>query len=354
MKTESNKMVIQETLSIKNAFNRLNESGEKKILLVVAEKDGLIGVVTDSDLRNAVVRGDSLDNPVSSIMKRDYKFVLESDEDGKEKARNLMLEFGIEQIPVLNENKLPVGFILWKDFFEKKAVQLHSNKVIIMAGGKGTRLAPFTKILPKPLIPIGESPIIDVIIQKFVAQGFRDIVISVNYKKEMIKNYFLENKHDAKISFLEEDSFLGTAGALKTLAGKTQEPFFVTNCDIILETDYQDALQWHQKNKKAMTLIGSYKEINIPYGVIEHTNGCLMTIEEKPQYNVLINCGFYIIEPSVLDLIPEGEFNMDQLIQKLQKAGQEVGVYPICSGWFDTGQWEEYRITLKHFEELIS
>ncbi|MBF0473750.1 MAG: NTP transferase domain-containing protein, partial [Nitrospirae bacterium] len=212
---------------------------------------------------------------------------------------------------------------------------------------------PFTKILPKALIPIGEEPIIDIIIKKFTAYGINNITLSVNHKKEIIKNYFLENKHDIKINWLEEDSFYGTAGSLRLLKGRVTEPFFVTNCDVILDADYRDILNWHIKENKSLTLAASYKQVNIPYGVVGIDNGNLKNIDEKPSFDVLVNCGFYVINPEIIDELPQGVLDMDQLLKYLLEKGMNIGVFPVYSGWFDTGQWEEYRKTIRHFEGMV-
>jgi len=346
------KFFANESITLKEAFIRINKTG-KRILLILDDEKILKGVLTDSNLRNAVISGMTLDKNISGIINRDFKYILITDPKHKEKSRKIMLENNIEQIPVLDIKGRVVSVIFWTDLFKDKKPEPLTNEAVIMAGGKGTRLDPFTKILPKALIPIGEEPIIDLIIKKFTTYGINNITISVNHKKEIIKNYFLENKHDIKINWIEEDSFNGTAGSLRLLKGHVDQPFFVTNCDIILDANYKDILSWHVKENKGLTLVASYKQVNIPYGVVGFDNGNLKDIEEKPSFDVLVNCGFYVINPEIIDELPEGVFDMDQLLKELLKKEIPVGVFPVYSGWFDTGQWEEYRKTIRYFEGMV-
>ncbi len=221
------------------------------------------------------------------------------------------------------------------------------NIAVIMAGGRGERLDPFTKILPKPLIPVGDKPIIDKVMENFNKYGISNFVLTLNYKKEFIKMYFRENKNPYNVKFLEENEYLGTAGGLSMLNGMVKDTFFVCNCDTIIKNDFKDILVWHKLEKALLTIIGCHKEIVIPYGTLEQKGSQLKKINEKPVLNFIINTGMYVMEPEVLELVPSNErLGMNQLIEKVMKRGK-VAVYPISDGWFDIGQWKEYRDSLR-------
>jgi len=218
--------------------------------------------------------------------------------------------------------------------------------VVIMAGGKGTRLEPFTKILPKPLVPIHEKPIIEHIIEKFTTIGIDDFHITTNYKSRILKAFFEELNPDYSLNFVKELEPLGTAGSLKLLEGKLDKPFFVTDCDILIKTDYVSLYEFHQNGRYDVTLVASAKEYVIPYGTCElNSEGHLSHINEKPKYDFLINSGLYVLNPDILSIIPENKFyHITNLIEDAQKQGKKVGVFPIDDdNWIDVGQWAEYK-----------
>ena len=217
---------------------------------------------------------------------------------------------------------------------------------MIMAGGKGTRLDPFTKVLPKPLIPVGDKPIIEVIMDKFSEFGIKDFYITINHKGRMIKAYFEDLTLRYKITYIEEETPLGTAGGLKYLQGKFVDDIIVTNSDIIIEEDYAEILKFHKKMKNDITLVASIKHYNIPYGICDIENGGkLCAIREKPDFSYLVNTGLYILNAGVIDIIPSDKFyHMTQLINDIKNNGGTVGVYPVSeSSWIDIGELEGYK-----------
>lgn len=267
-----------------------------------------------------------------------------------------MADRKIEQIPVLDSEGVIVDVILWTDVLgtpkspEKR--ESYSNQIVIMAGGKGTRLDPFTRILPKPLIPVGNKPVIEHIMTSFYRRGFDRFIYTLNYKKEYLKLFLRENDFSYSIDWVEEKDYLGTAGSLGLLKEMINETFFVINCDSLTDMDFAKLLHWHKKEGAAITVVGCHNEVKIPYGVLEISNGELANIHEKPVHDVIVNTGLYVMEPGVLAYVETGErLDMDELLKKVGSE-EKICVYPIYSGWIDIGQLEEYKKTLRMLETL--
>lgn len=347
-------LLISDDTNLKEAMQKLNDTAEQ-ILFVIDEADKLMGTVTDGDIRRGLINGLKFSDKVEKVMFRRFISFYNDEPDKKAKARKIMIKEEVERIPVLDKRGHIIDVMFWKDIFgEKESVkqkQFLSNSIVIMAGGKGTRLDPFTKILPKPLIPIGEKPIIEIIMEKLYKCGFNNFIYTLNYKKEYIKLFLRENNLPYSIDWVEEDDYSGTAGSLSLLKDKVNDSFFVLNCDTILNVDYTGILKWHKENNNLMTLVGCHKEIKVPYGILELDHGILKDFVEKPNYDVIINTGSYILEPEVLQMIPDNKcMDMNSLIENVSKNGR-VSVYPIHDGWVDVGQWEEYRKSIK---ELVN
>lgn len=351
-------LLVSPATTIKEAIQRLNKTGQK-ILFIVDNGKKPLGTLTDGDIRRAIIVGLSLTARVEIIMKREFVCLTTSTPDAAHEARRLMQHYMIEQVPLVDADGMIVDVMLWIDFLmEEKPLKVKSeahldNPVVIMAGGKGTRLDPFTKILPKPLIPLRDKPIIENIMDRFSENGFSNFILIINYKKEMIKAYFSDKSLPYDITFVEEQEFYGTAGGLFLLREIVKRPFIVTNCDTILEGAYLDFYQWHCDQKNAITIVGSHKELTVPYGVLCMNNGGLDKIDEKPKLDLFINTGTYVFEPSIFDFIEDRKhLDMDALIRKVKmlNAGR-VGVYPHWGGWFDIGQWTEYQATLKELRD---
>jgi dTDP-glucose pyrophosphorylase len=334
-------------MSIKDALKVMDSNGYQ-IVLVTDVTGFLLGLVTDGDMRRTIMRSVSLNDCVDTIMNRDFSFVTVGTD--RECIKEIFSTKRINHLAVLNSDGIVCGMLLRGDvaFRGEKVCSSLDNMVVVMAGGKGSRLDPLTKILPKPMIPLGEKPVLEHIMERFHAQGFSNFVLSVNYKKEIIKLYFNELiGKNYQVSFIEENQPLGTAGSLSLLTDEIIDTVVVTNCDIIIETDYRDILKFHHSHGNDLTIVGSLKHIKVPYGVINLKNSIFECIEEKPEYDVLINTGLYYLEPGLLSLIPnEQVFDMPDLILKAQLQGKKIGVYPIYNCWHDVGQWDEYRKTL--------
>jgi NDP-sugar pyrophosphorylase family protein len=221
-----------------------------------------------------------------------------------------------------------------------------------MAGGKGTRLDPFTKILPKPLIPVNNKPIIEVIMDKFSHYGLNNFVVTVNYKAELIKMFFLENGGDYRVEFIDETEYLGTAGGLSLAKDRLHETFVLSNCDVITDANIDDLLDYHKSNNNMATILAILRYIKIPYGVLRTQDGNLEEIIEKPEQHFIINSGIYVLEPEILQLIPNNQpVDMPDLLMEAKRKGLKVQIYPVSASWFDIGEWGEYQRAVKLINE---
>ncbi len=344
-------LFIQSDQTIKEALKQLNKVGEK-CLIVINNDEKLLGTLSDGDLRKAILKGKILKDTIKNVFNNEPTFLIKGQYTGQE-IKKLFLKYKFDLIPIINPSGEIVEILFWEKVFgngKGKIVQSLSVPVVIMAGGKGTRLEPFTKILPKPLVPVHEKPIIEHIIERFTNLGCSDFHLTVNYKGKILKAYFEELNPDYTVSFVEEQEPLGTAGSLRYLEGKFNQPFFVTNCDIIIKADYASLYEFHQKGNYDITLVASAKEYVIPYGTCElNSEGHLSHINEKPQYDFLINTGLYVLNPDILKIIPKNKFyHITHLIEDAKKQGKKVGVFPIDDdAWIDIGQWAEYKKALE-------
>ncbi|MFA5339655.1 MAG: nucleotidyltransferase family protein [Candidatus Omnitrophota bacterium] len=346
------KTLIRPNCSIKQALKQMDAMGEKT-LIVVDDRKRVVGTITDGDIRRWILNGKSLNESLVNAMNRRPLTLKEG--FAKEDAKNLMLQRQVECLPVVDGTKKVISCLWWTDLFESNPKNFKSLKlpVVIMAGGEGVRLHPFTKVLPKPLMPIGDKPIIEIIIDRFFGYGCEDFYLSLNYKSNMIKAYFSDFEHKYKINYILENKPLGTAGSLHLLKNRIKKTFFVSNCDILIEADYADILRFHKKRKNKITLVSSMKNFTIPYGVCEIENGgVLRDIREKPEYDFLVNTGMYILDAAVLNDIPKNRFyNITDLIGDYIEKKEKIGVYPVSEkSWLDMGQFEALQEMLKKFK----
>ena len=349
MNTRRKEVQIEHSDSILSALKKMDETKHK--LLIVTKDKHFLRLLSIGDIQRASIKGVDLNWPVEGIL-RDVSLVA-SVHDDMNAVKTSMLERKNEFMPVVDDEQRIVDVIFWEDLFESKERVIQSNlnlPVVIMAGGKGMRLRPLTNVLPKPLIPIGEQTMMEDIMDRFVQCGCNDFYVSVNFKAEFIRHYF-DNFAAKKynIEYFQEDKPLGTAGSLHLLKGKINDTFFVSNCDSILDEDYDEILKYHRENKNEITVVSVMKSMYIPYGTLETgENGLLKAIQEKPELTFKINTGMYILEPNLLKEIPSDRiYHITYLIEKLVNEGRRVGVYPVNEGsWTDVGNWDEY---LKQF-----
>ena len=338
------------SMSVVDAMQKIDQN-VRGILFVLDEHGALTGCITDGDIRRWLIRTGDLRAEIGQFMNKSPVYI---SEDEQLLAKKKMKKESIHAIPVLDNSRRVVRILFDEKLIISKAYALKDIPVVIMAGGSGTRLYPYTKILPKPLIPIGDIPIAERIINQFRDFGCHEFHLVVNVKKNMIKAYFNEIEKDYEIYYADEDTPLGTGGGLYLLKGKIDSTFILSNCDILIQDDFEKMISSHRKHKNMITMVSSLKSYPIPYGVVHlGEDGNLENIEEKPQMSFLTNTGVYIIEPEVLDMIPENTFmGFPDIIEMVQKAGNRVGIYPVSEhAWLDMGQMntlEEMRERLEN------
>ncbi|MEG1257320.1 nucleotidyltransferase family protein [Clostridium sp.] len=349
----NNELIISKSINVRETMKKIDETA-KGILFVVDDKEKLCGAVTDGDIRRWILKNGSMEESIEKVMNNSPIYLEEKDTD---KSIKLMYDKSINAIPIVDKNQQVVEVKFFEINLQQKNVRksLKGISIVVMAGGLGTRLYPYTKILPKPLIPIGDTPIVERIINKFNKYGGSEFYLTVNYKKNMIKSYFNEIEKEYDIKYIEEDKPLGTGGSLSLLKGKIKDTFFVSNCDILIDADYEAILKHHKEKKNKITVVASVKNFQIPYGVFNLNNeGNISHIQEKPEYTYLINTGMYVIEPEVLNDIPDDEFyNLPDILESYMKKGIAVGVYPISEqSWMDMGQISEMKDMVERIEQI--
>ena len=326
---------------------RLMDSKRMKSLIVFT-LGGFKGIITIGDLQRAIIAKISLDTPIINILDnltKEYANVRDSRED----IKTWMIEMRAEFMPVLDEKKELVDVVFWDELFPEINIAHNRKKidlpVVIMAGGKGTRLKPLTNVVPKPLVPVGSKTILEIILDQFEAIGCHKFYISVNYKADMMKYYLRQLPHQYDVEFFQEEKPLGTIGSVSLLKGKIKTPFFVSNCDSINEQDYRDVFDYHVQNHNDLTTVTTVKSFKIPYGVIETGKDGLMTsISEKPELTYQVNTGVYILNPNCIDEIPVGQFfHVTHRMDAIKARGGRVGCFPVSEhSWKDMGEWPEY------------
>ncbi len=340
-------LLISPQSTIRQSMKQLGKVGERCLVVVDASKK-LIGTLSDGDIRKAILNGYGFSEKIISICQKNPKTLIKGKYDA-EMSKKIFIKERYDLIPVINDDETLVDILFIESVINENSKHLKTKldlPTVIMAGGRGARLEPFTKILPKPLIPVHEKPIIEHIIQMFTDVGCNNFYLTINYMSKILKAYFEELNPNYKINFLEEKIPLGTAGSLSYVEGKINSPFFVTNCDIIVKTDYSSLYKFHVEGNYDLTLVASAKEYVIPYGTCELNNdGHLAKINEKPQFDFLINTGLYILNPKVLSFIKKNQvYHITHLIEDLRNNGIKVGVFPIDDDdWIDVGQWAEYK-----------
>lgn len=339
---EVHKFIIAPDCSIREAIKQLDQTARK--ILVVEENHKLAGVLTDGDIRRWILKNKDISMPVRLIMNTNPVVIK------KEKshlALEIMKEKQIQGLPLVNDDNQVTDILFWNDLsgHDPEIPKQIRTPVVIMAGGIGSRLYPYTKIIPKPLIPIGDIPIVERIMNQMMEYGFQEFYLTINYKKELIKAYFNDDRR-YHLHLIEEDRPLGTAGSLNLAKKDIKGSFLVSNCDILVDVNYAKLLMHHKTHKNKITVVTAMKSYEIPYGVIAlGENGCVDALKEKPRYELLVSTGLYVLEEEILKYLPENQyFDMTDLIRKCLKNGEQVGAYPVMdSAWLDMGEFSEMK-----------
>lgn len=335
--------IVGPECTILEALKKMDEIKMK--ILFVFSNNKFKGIFTLGDIQRAIIKGYALSTHIIDILDKNkiYADASEDVESIKEKMKGIRAEC----MPVLRDSEL-VEVYFWDELFGSLCINRKESinlPVVIMAGGKGTRLKPITNVIPKPLVPVGDRTILEVIMDQFESIGCRKFYMSVNYKADMMKFYLSQLDYKYDIEFFMEDKPLGTIGSVSLLKGKITTPFFVSNCDSINDQDYRDVYDYHVQNNNDLTIVTMVKSFSIPYGVIETGEDGIMTaLREKPELNFQVNTGAYILNPECIDEIPEGEFfHITHLMEKIKARGGRVGCFPVSEGsWHDMGEWSEY------------
>ena len=335
---EVERYIVKKEHTLLEAMQIINQN--RQGIGFVCENNRLLGALSDGDIRRKLIKSNDLFSNVDSAANYNVLYVYYGE---KERAEKLLYETDVTAIPLVDGNNRIIAVAV-KEVLRPITEHRVNIPVAIMAGGKGTRLRPYTDVLPKPLIPVGNKTIVERIIDQFKNVGCSKFIMIVNYKKELLKAYFDEIQHDYGIAFYEEEQFLGTAGGLKFLENEISETFFVSNCDILVEADYDKILEYHRKMDNIITMVCAGKKFQVPYGTVQVDEaGQIVGLQEKPELSYRVNTGLYLIEPRFLDKIPDGEFiHITDIIEKCLREKERVGAFLIeDDDWMDMGQMDE-------------
>ncbi len=337
-------IIIPPNASLFEALERM-ESEERRLLIICKPDMHFVGVLSVGDIQRAVLNKADLTEAVDKFIRSDILYAHITDDIHRIKEK--MISLRIESMPIVDENNRLVDVVEWNDANPVVSLGVKEKlcPVVIMAGGKGTRLRPLTNIIPKPLLPVSDRTIIDEIIERFLRYGCEEYYISVNYKADAIKQHFKEKIRDYYVQIVEEKMNMGTAGALYFLKNTIKETFLLSNCDVVTDLNLDDLMNYHKRMGNKMTIVSVLEKESSPYGIIETENdGKLKFIREKPRGVHQINAGIYVIEPEVLRFFSgEERYDMPDLIKELQEHGEQIGVFPVPKNqWVDLGSWSGY------------
>lgn len=334
------KSVLSVDATLKQAIKSLNES-ELKIVLVVDRKKNYIGSVTDGDIRRCLIKNHNVNSCIMLAVNKNSKFLI--GKNNNQTIINYMVKNKIQRLPILNEKRKPIKIFLIENFIKSNN---HDYPFVIMAGGKGKRMMPLTKSLPKPMLKVKKKPIIKHIIDKAKKEGFKNFFISVNYLHEKITNFLQDGKDfNINIQYLKESYPLGTAGALSLLPKKFKYPILITNGDVITDLNYKNLIEFHANKKSDLTVSMGLQELENPFGVINIKGSQMSSFMEKPITRNYINAGIYVISPDLIKYLPKNKrIDMPDFFKILVKKKKRIFVYPIHENWFDIGNKEKLKL----------
>ena len=339
---------INQNASIKEALEVIDK-GAIKVAVVLSDDGLLLGMLNDGDIRRALLKGMSLGDSIAGIINKHP--VVANINDTKERILELANEKKLHQIPIISNGKL-IGI---QDIREFLAPKNKPNKVILMVGGLGTRLRPLTNDVPKPMLDVGNKPILHTIVENFAKYGYTDIIMCVNYKSEIIKEYFGNgDKFGVKIEYVLESKRMGTAGALSLLKERPKDDFFVMNGDLLTNVNFEYLHEYHKDSNAGASICIRKYEMQVPYGVVNVRANKVTSIEEKPTQSFFVSAGIYMFSPIVLDFIPKGVFyDMPTLFSELLKHDFPIHPFPIREYWLDIGRMDEYRRANDEYEGVF-
>jgi len=344
------KILLKPTSTIKEAL-QIIDKGAIQIALVVDEKEKLLGTLTDGDIRRGLLNNLSLKDSIETIIFKTP--IVCSVEDTKEKILEIALAKKLHQIPIVDKDGKLVGI---KEIAELLKPESKSNRVVLMVGGLGTRLRPLTEHTPKPMLKVGNKPILETIILNFKKYGFINIILCVSYKSEIIEEYFKDgSKFGVNIEYMHENKRMGTAGALSLVKERLEEPFFVMNGDLLTNINFENMMEYHILNNSVATMGVREYDFQVPYGVVKTNGADIVSIEEKPTHQFFVSGGVYVLSPKVLEYIPEDEYyDMPTLFEKLIEEKEKSISFPIHEYWLDIGRIEEFEKANDEFYEVFS
>jgi len=340
-------IILHEDVSIIEAMKVIDDNA-RQFVAIVNNDNHLVGTVTDGDIRRGILKGIHLNQSIKYIMNIAPTF---SYENSIEAYKRLLEINKVKQLPILTEAGEIVDIIFAEQFND---VNIRSNKVVLMVGGLGTRLRPLTEHTPKPMLKVGNKPILETIIEGFRNHGFVNFVLCVNYKKEVIQSYFQNGvAFGVNIEYIEETKRLGTAGALSLLKDEVTEPIFVMNGDLLTQVNFSQLLNFHLETNSLGTMCVREYEYQIPFGVIETNEHQLLSIQEKPLKKEFVNAGIYMLSPEALKMIPHYEFyDMPELFNAIIQKNKIASVFPVREYWMDIGRLTDYEQANKDYESV--
>lgn len=334
------KTILNSKSTISEAIKSLNESG-LNIILVLDEKNKYIGTVTDGDIRRSLVNNFNLKKKISQITNKNSKFLI--GRNSRETIINFMLKHKIQRLPILSHKRFPIKLIQIEDFIKNIK---NDYPFVIMAGGKGKRMMPLTKKIPKPMLKINNKPIIEFIIEKAKKEGFKNFYISVNYLRDKIINHLNDGKKlNINIKYLKERSALGTVGSLSMLPKSISEPILLTNGDIITDLNYKNLINFHIKNKADLTVSMGLQQYENPFGIINSKGTKLISLIEKPITYNYVNAGIYVLNSNLVNYISKTKkMDIPEFLKTLSKKKKKICVYPILEKWIDIGDKNKLKL----------
>lgn len=342
-------ILVKESTSIHEVLQIIDKSS-KQLAIVVDDQKKLLGTISDGDIRRALLKNISLSESVKNIYFKSP--TVASINDSKEEIISICKMKKLHQIPIVDNYGNVLGLEILNELISKEK---KTNKVILMVGGLGTRLRPLTEKTPKPMLKVGNKPLLQTIVEKFAEYGYTNIMMCVNYKSHIIQEYFGDgSEFGVSIEYILEEQRMGTAGALSLLKEKPTEPFFVMNGDLLTNVNFEHLDNYHSANNSMATMCVREYDFQVPYGVVSMENSKIISIEEKPTHKFFVSAGIYMLSPEILKYIPENEFyDMPTLFEKLISENENIISFPLREYWLDIGRIEEFEKANDEYDEVF-